>query len=287
MPDGVYKKKHSDMLSYEEIKEIVSVFVKKGITKIRLTGGEPLIRKNIEELVKYIREYDEIKDIAITTNAHNLYEKAEILSKNGLNRVNISLDSLDADKYRKISKNGNLNDVFKSIEKSQEIGLGVKINCVLMRGINDTEVPDFMDFAQKYDLDLRFIELMPIGKVAKFSKDKFISSDEIIKKYNLLKIENSDKNSPTSLYKLKSSDFRVGFISALSHSFCSSCNRLRLTSDGFIRPCLHSDLAIDLKKGLGNEKKLDEFIDKALLIKPMKHHMENMIIKESMYRIGG
>lgn len=285
MPDGIVKKDHKDILTYEEIRDIVSVFVKKGIKKVRITGGEPLVRKDIEKLVGFISEFPQIMDISMTTNAYYLYEKAHTLRKNGLERVNISLDSLDKDKFKQITKNGDLKKVLKGIKKAQDEGLGIKINCVLTRGFNDDEFFDFIDFSKKNQLGLRFIELMPIGETSGFSKKNFISSDDFIKKYDLKKIENPDKNSPTSLYKYK--DFNLGFINPLSHSFCSSCNRLRLTSDGIIRPCLHSDLKFDLKKGLGDFKRLEKIIDKALLNKPLRHHMEKNVIKESMNRIGG
>ena len=128
---------------------------------------------------------------------------------------------------------------------------------------------------------------MPIGGTADFSKEKFISSDEIIKKLNLIPIENSDKNSPTSLYKVPDFDYTLGLIEPLSHKFCSNCNRLRLTADGKIRPCLHSDLQIDLKKAIRENKDIEKLIDEALMKKPQRHHLENEVIKESMYRIGG
>lgn len=285
MPRGILKKDHKDILTYEEIRDIVSVFVKKGIKKVRITGGEPLVRKNIEKLISYISEFPQIKDIAMTTNAYYLYEKAHILRKNGLKRVNISLDSLKEDKFRKITKNGDLKKVLRGIRKAQDEGLGIKINCVLIKGFNDDEFFDFVDFSKKNNLGLRFIELMPIGETSEFSKKNFISSDDFIKKYDLKRIENPDKNSPTSLYKFDGTI--IGFINPLSHSFCSSCNRLRLTSDGIIRPCLHSDLEFDLKKGLGDFKRLEKIIDRALLNKPQRHYMEKNVIKESMNRIGG
>lgn len=287
MPNGVDKKEHSDILSYEDIRKIVKVFVKKGIKKVRLTGGEPLVRKNIEILVEYLSSFEEIKDLSMTTNAFFLEDMAQVLKDKGLDRFNISLDSLDFEKYKKISQNGDLQKVLNGIYKAKELGMGVKINCVIIKGFNDNEVEDFIEFSKENDLGLRFIELMPIGETKDFARDNFISSDDIIKKYNLKRVENPDKNSPTSLYKMKDDDFKIGFIDPLSHRFCSSCNRLRLTSDGFIRPCLHSDIKIDLKEGLDDEKKLSSLIDISLYKKPLRHHLEDKSISESMNRIGG
>lgn len=287
MPDGIDKKKHSQILSYEDIYKIVKVFVDKNIKKIRLTGGEPLVRKNIEELVKMLASFDEIEDLSMTTNAYFLEEKASILRDNGLKRLNISLDSLIFEKYNRISKNGDLKKVLAGIYKAIDLGFFIKINCVLIRGINDDEVEDFIEFSEKNKLGLRFIELMPIGATQKFAKDNFISSDDIITRFDLKRVDNPDKNSPTSLYKMKNRDFTIGFIDPLSHRFCSTCNRLRLTSDGFLRPCLHSDIKIDLKKGLDDEKELANLIDLGLFKKPKRHHLEEITIKESMNMIGG
>lgn len=288
MPEGLScKKNHEDMLTLEEINEISKIFVKKGIKKIRLTGGEPLVRKNVETLIKMLAEIDGLEDLAMTTNGYFLKEKAEILWKNGLKRLNISLDSLDFQKYKMMSQGGDLEKVLEAIKYAKNFGYAIKINTVLIKGFNDGEIYDLIKFSKENDLQLRFIELMPIGETADFSKEKFISSDEIIKKLNLMPIENSDKNSPTSLYKVPDFDFTLGLIEPLSHKFCKACNRLRLTSDGKIRPCLHSDLQIDLKKAIRENKDIEKLIDEALMKKPQRHHLENEIIKESMYRIGG
>lgn len=288
MPDGLScKKNHEDMLTLEEINEISKIFVKKGIKKIRLTGGEPLVRKNVESLVKILAEIDGLEDLAMTTNGYFLKEKAKILWENGLKRLNISLDSLDEKKYKMMSQGGDLKKVFDAISYAKNFAYKIKINCVLIKGFNDGEIYDFIKFAKENDIELRFIELMPIGGTADFSKDKFISSDEIIKKLNLIPIKNPDKNSPTSLYKVPDFDYTLGIIEPLSHKFCSTCNRLRLTADGKIRPCLHSDLEIDLKKAIRANENIEKLIDEALMKKPQRHHLEKEVIKESMYRIGG
>lgn len=288
MPDGlICKKNHKDMLSLEEINEISKIFVKKDIKKIRLTGGEPLVRKNVETLVKMLAEIDGLEDLAMTTNGYFLKEKAKILWENGLKRLNISIDSLDDEKYKMISQGGDLKKVLDAIKYAQNFSYLIKINCVLIRGFNDGEIYNFIKFSKENNLKLRFIELMPIGGTADFSKDKYISSDEIIKKLNLIPIKNPDENSPTSLYKVPKIDYTIGLIEPLSHKFCKTCNRLRLTADGKIRPCLHSDLEIDLKKAIRENKDIEKLIDEALMKKPQRHHLEKEIIKESMFRIGG
>lgn len=288
MPEGgVLKKQRSELLTFEELYYISHIFVENGIDKIRITGGEPLLRKGVEKFVESLGNIEKVKDLAMTTNASMLAKKAETLKKAGLNRVNISLDTLNPETFEKLTK-GNLKDVLEGIKKAEEVGLKIKINTVLLKGINDREINDFINLTKDNEIDVRFIEVMPIGPTADYAKSKFLSCDQIIESSELIKIENDDISSPAKLYKLDGAKGRVGFIEPISHNFCEYCNRIRLTSDGKLKPCLHNDKVIDLKTALRNGEDIRPLIEKALSIKPQKHNLnkgENII--ESMNRIGG
>ncbi|WP_243342542.1 GTP 3',8-cyclase MoaA [Anaerococcus sp. AGMB09787] len=285
--DGVTKKGRSDLLSLEEIYYISHIFVEEGVDKIRITGGEPLLRKGLVNLVESLGQLESVKDLSMTTNASLLSDKAVKLKKSGLDRLNISLDTLDKEKFQAIS-GGNLDDVIQGIKAASDAGLGIKINTVLLKGVNDDEIYDFIDLSKKYPIDIRFIELMPIGPTASYARDKFLSGDEIIETYDLRKTEKDDPNSPADLYKIDGGLGRIGFIKAMSHKFCGDCNRIRLTADGYLKPCLHSDKQVDIKTPLRRGEDIRPYIKKALEIKPYDHKLlEGKSIKRSMNRIGG
>lgn len=284
---GVLKKDRKDLLTYEELYYISHFFVENGVDKIRLTGGEPLLRKGIENFVESLGNLSAIKDLAMTTNASLLKNKAQRLKDAGLDRVNISLDTLNPKTF-KLLTGGDLKDVYGGIDAATEAGLGIKINTVLLKGINEDEIKDFINLTKDRNLDVRFIEVMPIGPTAEFAKDKFLSCEEIIKESDLIKIANDDVSSPARLYKLEGAKGRVGFIEPISHNFCESCNRMRLTSDGKLKACLHSDRLIDIRTPLRKGEDLRPLIEEALRIKPLHHRLkEGESIKESMNRIGG
>lgn len=289
MPSGgVCKRDKSELLTLEELYYISHIFVENGIDKIRITGGEPLIRKGVEKFVESLGNIKKLKDLAMTTNASLLEEKAYDLKKAGLQRVNISLDTLKPEVFEKLTRGGKLEDVIKGIDKADQVGLRIKINTVLLKGINEDEIIDFMNLTKDKDIDVRFIEVMPIGPTANYAKSKFLSSKEIIENSNLIKIENNDKSSPAKLYKLEGAKGRIGFIEPISHNFCKNCNRIRLTSDGKLKACLHSDRVIDIKTPLRNGEDINPYIEEALKIKPLKHNLlEGKSIVESMNRIGG
>lgn len=286
MPDsGVSKLSHEEIISPERIKEIVEHAANLGITKVRITGGEPLVRKGIIDIVKNINEIKGIKEICLTTNGVLLPLYAKQLKDNGVTRLNISLDTLKEDKYLKITRLGHLEDVLKGIKSAKELGFQIKVNTVLIGGFNDDELIDFKDFAKNNDLTLRFIELMPIGESKSFKDESYLSND---KAYAILKdyLEYDHNDGVSKVYKVKESNAYIGFISPLSHSFCKNCSRLRLTSEGKLRPCLHSSLEI-ATKGLSGEE-LKEAIRKAIMLKPKEHHLssgsENPL---NMNEIGG
>ena len=252
MPEsGVESLCHSDILSIEEIVEIVKVASKNGIKKIRLTGGEPLVRRGFINLCKQISEINEIEDIAITTNGVYLKEMADELFENKVRRINFSLDTLIKEKYNDITRRNDFDKTMESLFYAIKKGFKVKINVVLIGGFNDDEIQDFVNLANDYDLEVRFIELMQIGETANWSKDKFISNKVVLEK--VPKLEFDGVSGVAKIYKIKDQKGRIGLISPISCSFCEDCNRIRLTSDGKLKPCLHSKDEINLK-GLSGEE---------------------------------
>ena len=283
--NGVEKLSHKDILKPEQIYEIVSAFATLGIKKIRITGGEPLVRKGIEEIIRLIKSIPGIEEICLTTNGIKLKEKAKLLRECGVDRLNISLDTLDEKKYRDLTRFGNLSDVLDGINEAKKVGFkDIKINTVLIGGFNENEINKLIDFASENNFAVRFIELMPIGESRKLSPKSFISN-ELIKNNSRLEFYKNDGVS--SLYRIKNSGGFVGLISPLSNRFCKECNRIRLTADGKIKPCLHSSEEIDVSKCHGEE--LKEALKNAIESKPKEHHLELGSSKSirGMNSIGG
>ena len=288
MPEkGVQKLSHSEIISPERIKEIVEASAKLGIKKIRLTGGEPLVRKGVVDIVKMIRSVPQIEEICMTTNGITLADIAQDLYDAGLDRLNISLDTLDKEKFARITRNGDLEKVLAGIKKAQEVGFrNIKINCVLIGGFNDDEIEGFEQFASKNKLAVRFIELMPIGESEKMERKSFISNDLILSKLHDLKKISDD--GVCSYYQINGHDGIVGLISPLSHKFCSTCSRIRLTSDGKIKPCLHSKAEFDTSNL--HKEELVELIRKSIIAKPKQHSLNEDGKSSSlrpMDKIGG
>lgn len=286
MPEsGVKSLCHSDILSIEEIVEIVKVASKNRIKKIRLTGGEPLVRRGFINLCKQISEINEIEDIAITTNGVYLKEMADELFENKVRRINFSLDTLIKEKYNDITRRNDFDKTMGSLFYAIKKGFKVKINVVLIGGFNDDEIQDFVNLANDYDLEVRFIELMQIGETANWSKDKFVSNKIVLEK--VPELEFDGVSGVAKIYKIKGQKGRIGLISPISCSFCEDCNRIRLTSDGKLKPCLHSKDEINLK-GLSGEE-LEEVFKRGIFEKPEKHHLEDGKSESArdMNKIGG
>ena len=286
MPEsGVESLCHSDILSLEEIVEIVKVAAKNGITKIRLTGGEPLVRHGFVHLCKEISKIEQIEDIAITTNGVHLKNMADDLFENKVKRINFSLDTLVKEKYNDITRRNNFEKTMESLFYAIEKGFKVKLNVVLIGGFNDDEIENFVKLANDYDLEVRFIELMQIGETANWSKDKFVSNKIVLEK--VPKLEFDGVSGVAKIYKIKGQKGKIGLISPISCSFCSDCNRIRLTSDGKLKPCLHSKDEINLK-GLSGEE-LEEVFKRGIFDKPEKHHLEDGKSESArdMNKIGG
>ena len=286
MPEsGVESLCHSDILSLEEIVEIVKVAAKNGITKIRLTGGEPLVRRGFVHLCKEISKIEQIEDIAITTNGIHLKNMADDLFENKVKRINFSLDTLVKEKYNDITRRNDFDKTMESLFYAIEKGFKVKLNVVLIGGFNDDEIENFVKLANDYDLEVRFIELMQIGETVNWSKDKFVSNKIVLEK--VPKLEFDGVSGVAKIYKIKGQKGKIGLISPISCSFCSDCNRIRLTSDGKLKPCLHSKDEINLK-GLSGEE-LEEVFKRGIFDKPEKHHLEEGKSESArdMNKIGG
>jgi len=292
--EGVPQMPHSEVLSYEEIRTVVRAAAELGICKIRLTGGEPLVRAELPKLVRMLSQIEGIEELSLTTNGTVLKKYALELKQAGLSRVNVSLDTLKADKFRYITRLGELKAVLEGIEAAKETGFEpVKINTVIMRGINDDEILDFAKMTYEDGWHVRFIELMPFKGVA-----EFVPSIELRQHISLLgKLEpcaSITGNGPAIYYRLAGAKGTIGFITPLTeHSFCSRCNRMRLTPDGKLRPCLLAEDEVDLKMPLRNNASMEELkrlILKAVASKPEHHHLEGgnvRLVNRKMSQIGG
>ncbi len=275
MPEeGIQKFQHEDMLTYDEILRLSRIFADIGIKKIRLTGGEPLVRKNIAYLIEGLKQIQGIEKVCMTTNGILLSEQLETLLAAGLDGVNISIDSLQADKFKEITRKDQLEKVLNSIDQAAQIpGLEVKLNCVPMQ-YNEDELVDMTRYFLQKGLTLRFIELMPIG----FGKDlQGISTDDLKKRLEcafgkLEQVRGQKLGGPSQNYKVKGYEGEVGFISAMSHEFCGNCNRVRLTADGCLKTCLQYRADLNLKKLLSeNDDRLRNRIVSAIHHKPQNH----------------
>ena len=296
---------HEEILRYEEIVEIIEEAVNLGITKVRITGGEPLARKGVVDFIKKLREIKKLEDISLTTNGFFLSEYAKKLKDAGLNRVNISLDSLQEEKYKKITRGGSLEKALKGIDSALKAGLWpIKINTVLIKGINDDEVEDFVRLTLGRPLNIRFIEFMPSGEELKDNYwDKFISvleiKESLAEKYSFRPININSGNGPAKYYQVKGGQGTIGFITALSQHFCETCNRIRLTSEGKLRPCLFSNKEVDIKQAIRNAKTDDKIIRskiirdnirEAINIKPEGHKLNKKFSNRDFFKmskIGG
>lgn len=298
-PEGVPLMDHRKILSYEDIGKVVKAAAALGIKKIRLSGGEPLVRKGIEKLVGQISAIPGIEDLALTTNGQLLEKKLPALKEAGLKRVNISLDSLNPLTYREITRGGELEKVLGALAASLAYGLApVKINVVLMRDVNEHEIPRFFQLARDYPIHLRFIEYMPLGSHSTQWRGKYLPLEVVMKE--ALKMgtpleplaEEQGCRGPAELYRLHGAKGLIGLIHPISQHFCYQCNRLRLTADGFIKPCLYWQEETSVKPVLNDPEKLKCLLRHALDYKREKHAMSAGELLEaspgrSMSKIGG
>lgn len=295
--EGVKPVSHRHILSYEEIVRIVRVAARLGVRKIRITGGEPLIRKNLVHLIEAISETEGIGDVSLTTNGMLLKQFARPLAAAGLRRVNISLDTLRDDRFREMTRGGEKSLVMEGIDEAERSGLmPVKINMVPIRGFNDDEIEDFANMTKTLPYHVRFIEFMPIGARDFWSEEKYISIEEIrerLSRVGPLMPVRVRKAGPARYFRFENARGVVGFISALTHHFCGSCNRLRLTADGKLRPCLFSETEIDLKTPLRSgvpDEEIERMLRLAVEIKPQGHSIgreDGFSHLKDMSKIGG
>ena len=267
MPEeGIVKRDHEEMMTPEETIDAVKAAVSLGVKKIRVTGGEPLVKRGIVELCENIAAIDGVEELCMTTNGTLLPGYARELRAAGVDRVNISLDTLKADRYREITRIGELSEALSGIEAAFEAGFEkVKINTVLMGGFNDDEIEDFVRLTIDRPLEVRFIELMPIGGGIEFEKARFISCVRVLESVpGLEPLDMTD--GVAAMYALPGAKGRVGLIRPISCDFCEGCNKIRLTADGMLKPCLHSGAEISIK-GRSREE-MTEVIREAILSKP-------------------
>ncbi len=267
--EGIPKRSHNEILRLEEVEEIVRVAAELGIRKVRITGGEPLVRPGVIELCRQISAIPGIEELAITTNGLLLERYAEQLAQAGVHRVNISLDTLRPDRFSEITRGGSLEQVLRGISAARQAGLTpIKINTVLIGGFNEDEIIPLVEQTRTKDVEVRFIELMPLGPGASFPPEAYLSCSAVLR--CVPELEKMDRASGVArLYRLPNGIGRVGLISPVSCDFCAQCDRIRLTSDGKLKPCLHSDQEIPLR-GLHGAS-LRQALQDAICQKPQRH----------------
>lgn len=288
MPEnGVPMLSHADILSFEEMRDIVAAAASLGVRKVRLTGGEPLVRRGIVDLVGMVAAVPGIDEVDMTTNATLLAPVAASLRGAGLTRLNVSLDTLNAARYKAITRRGTLADALAGLEAAHDAGFAnTKINCVLIGGVNDDELRPLAELARDRDLTVRFIELMRMGECAGWPKGRFVSADEVLSA--VPELVRAGGQGVSELYHAPGWKGSVGLIRPMTHRFCSSCDRIRVTADGRLKPCLHSAAEVNLR-GLSGQD-LVEAIRAGIAAKPRGHRMDNGRASDSlraMNEIGG
>ncbi len=296
-PEGIPLMAHDEILKYEEIIRLARLAHGVGFTKFRITGGEPLARKGLPDLVRELARIDKNIDLALTTNGVLLSKYAEELKSAGLRRINISLDTLKREKFQQISRFDLFDEVMSGIERAIQVGFEpIKINVVAVKGVNDDEILDFIEMTKEQPLWVRFIELMPFSR-NNWRDESFMSADEIKEhietRYQLTAVGQPDTSAPSIDYQVEGHKGYIGFIAPLSEAFCDLCNRLRLTADGHLLPCLHSDMEMDIKTPMragASDDELKLILQKAMLAKPKGHTLcdeTSERTKRSMSKVGG
>ncbi len=283
MPEGFKDFEEPEhWLTFDEIERIIRVFGELGTRRIRITGGEPLVRKNIPELAQRLARLPGIEDLSLSSNATRMQKQAHALKQAGISRINVSLDTLKADRFKQITGGGKLEKVINGLMAAREAGFQpVKINMVVMRGVNDDEVEDMVQFCIDHDFTLRFIETMPMGDTGRDASQQYIPLDEIHKrlekKYTLVKA-NMNGGGPARYVRVEGTELRIGYITPMSQHFCDTCNRVRLSVDGTLYLCLGQDdsypLRDLLRSGISDEE-LKQHIHQAINLKPEKHEFSN------------
>lgn len=284
--EGVARRDHRDILSIEELAEIGQAAVHCGIKKIRLTGGEPLVRRGLLELCRLLRANPALEELCLTTNGALLPQLAQPLREAGVDRLNISLDTLRPDRFAAMTRLGRLEDVKAGISAAEKAGFShLKFDVVLIGGFNDDEIGDFLELTREHPWEIRFIELMPMGPCASWEKSCFLSAETVLQRYSAL--QQIEPQGVARRYRLPGGKGTVGLISPLSHGFCRECRRIRVTADGKLKGCLHSAEELSLR-GLHGEA-LEAAIRQGILQKPRRHHLTegSSNTPRTMNQIGG
>ena len=277
---------HGSILTVEELVEIGAAAIRLGIRKIRLTGGEPLVRRGILDICRGLRAIPELKELCLTTNGSLLPELAQPLREAGVDRLNISLDTLQTERFRDITRRGDLEDAFAGIRAAEDAGFqNLKLDTVRMGGVNDDEIGDFLALTMEHPWEVRFIELMPMGPCAAWPKERFLPVTEVLRRFPQL--EELEPNGVARRYHLPGAMGTVGLITPMSHEFCGACRRIRVTADGKLKGCLHSREEISLR-GLHGDA-LTAAIQQGILQKPRQHHLTKHAsdTPRTMNQIGG
>ena len=296
--DNVEFMDRSNLLSFEEIQRVAQIVSRMGINRLRLTGGEPLMRKNLHVLIKMLNEVDGIDDIAMTTNAYFLKDQAQSLKDAGLKRLNVSLDALDPEKFRDVNRRDCLQSVLDGLDTARKVGFkSIKINAVAVRNFSETEIMGLIEMGRSEGFEIRFIEFMPLDSDKVWERDKVLFGHEIIdlikENYELIPIDNSLEIGPASEYNFADGQGKVGIITAVSNPFCDHCNRIRMTADGKLRTCLFSTNETDLKKLIrtgATDENIIEALNQAVLIKEPGHKINLDDFERptrAMHAIGG
>ena len=286
MPEeGVEKRAHGDICSLEELRDMAAAAVRCGVKKIRVTGGEPLVRRGAVDFCRMLAEIPGVEELCLTTNGSLLAEQAVALREAGVTRLNVSLDTLNEERFRAITRAGTLSDVLRGLESAECAGLEkIKLNCVLLGGINDDEIADFAALTRAHDWQVRFIERMPMGCGKAFGA--YLPARTVLERCPELEAVSHD--GVAACYRFPGAKGTVGLIAPMSHAFCSECSRIRITADGKLKPCLHSGEEISLRGLSGDE--LEAAIRRGILMKPERHHMDETGVTEThrgMFAIGG
>lgn len=285
-PEGVTKRGHEEMLSLEELAEIAEAAVRVGVKKIRLTGGEPLVRRGIVELCRRLRAIPGLEELCLTTNGALLPQLAAPLREAGVDRLNISLDTLRPDRFAEMTRLGRLSDTLAGIEAAEAAGFhNLKLDTVLIGGFNDDEIEDFVNLTREHPWEVRFIELMPMGPCAAWDRTCFLSADTVLSR--LPELEPLEAQGVARRYRIPGAEGTIGLISPVSHDFCAQCRRIRVTADGKLKGCLHSAEELPLR-GL-HGKALEDAIRQGILHKPERHHLaeRRSDTPRNMNQIGG
>ena len=270
-----------DLLTLEELNQIASAFIKRGVRKLRITGGEPLVRRDVMELIEALSRHLDtgaLQELTLTTNATQLARFADRLARAGVRRINVSIDSLDPNTFRRITRGGNLSKVLAGIEAAQKAGIKIKLNCVALKSDNAEQIPDMIRWAHDRDMDFTLIEAMPMGEISEDRYDQYISLGDIKTKLNetmTLTPSTHRTGGPARYVNVEETGGQLGFITPMSHNFCESCNRVRLTCTGQLYPCLGQENMTDLRQVIRDQNEpLDAAIDRAIGIKPKGHDFD-------------